>query len=98
MTDIGVGITLSLLRQPVYPDKMPSITVYSKPSCQACRLTYKQLEKVGVDYRAVDITEDPEAMELVRRLGYLSAPVVVAGEESWDGFRPDKIRALAPSE
>ena len=76
---------------------MPStITVYSKPSCQACRLTYQQLDKVGVDYKSVDITEDQEAFDYVQSLGLKSAPVVVAeGFEPWDGFRPDRIKALA---
>ena len=75
---------------------MPStITVYTKPSCQACKATYRQLEKVGVDYRVVDITEDQEAMEYVQSLGYKAAPVVVAGEDSWDGYRPDRIQKLA---
>jgi glutaredoxin-like protein NrdH len=27
-------------------------------------------------------------------LGYLQAPVVVAGNEHWSGFRPDRIKAL----
>ena len=30
-------------------------------------------------------------------LGYLQAPVVVAGNEHWSGFRPDRIKALAGS-
>jgi glutaredoxin-like protein NrdH len=28
-------------------------------------------------------------------LGYLQAPVVVAGNEHWSGFRPDRIKALS---
>jgi glutaredoxin-like protein NrdH len=27
--------------------------------------------------------------------GYLQAPVVVAGEDHWAGFRPDLIKAIA---
>ena len=27
-------------------------------------------------------------------LGYKQAPVVIAGEDHWSGFRPDKIGAL----
>ena len=30
-----------------------------------------------------------------RALDYAQAPVVVAGEDHWSGFRPDKIKALA---
>jgi glutaredoxin-like protein NrdH len=28
-------------------------------------------------------------------LGHLQAPVVIAGESHWSGFRPDRIKALA---
>lgn len=43
----------------------------------------------------VDISADVDALERVRALGFLQAPVVVAGEEVWAGFRPDRITALA---
>lgn len=76
----------------------PGITVYTKPSCQACKATYRQLDKFGVEYTVVDITQDADALEFVRSLGYQSAPVVVAGEQNWDGFRPDRIRALSAPE
>lgn len=71
-----------------------SITVYSKPSCVQCDATYRALDKHGIDYAVVDVTQDPEALAAVRELGYLQAPVVVAGTEHWSGFRPDKIKAL----
>jgi glutaredoxin-like protein NrdH len=43
----------------------------------------------------VDISLDSEARDYVMALGYLQAPVVVAGNEHWSGFRPDRIKALA---
>lgn len=71
-----------------------TITVYTKPACVQCKATYKALDKQGVDYKLVDITEVPEARDYVMSLGYLQAPVVVAGEDHWSGFRPDRIKAL----
>ncbi|GAA4384950.1 glutaredoxin-like protein NrdH [Tsukamurella soli] len=71
------------------------ITVYTKPACVQCNATYKALDKVGVSYRVVDITEEPDARDYVMALGYLQAPVVVVGEAHWSGFRPDRIKALA---
>lgn len=38
---------------------------------------------------------DEEAFEYVKSLGYQSAPVVVAGDDHWSGFLPDRIAALA---
>ncbi|ORA29285.1 redoxin NrdH [Mycobacterium aquaticum] len=74
---------------------MSHITVYTKPACVQCNATYKALDKQGLNYRIIDITLDSEARDYVMALGYLQAPVVVAGDEHWSGFRPDRIKALA---
>ncbi len=71
------------------------ITVYTKPACVQCNATYKALDRQGVAYNVVDISEDTEARDYVMALGYLQAPVVVAGETHWSGFRPDQISAVA---
>ncbi|UGT63872.1 glutaredoxin-like protein NrdH [Nocardia asteroides] len=72
-----------------------TITVYTKPACVQCNATYKALDKAGVDYSIVDISQNDDARDFVMALGYLQAPVVVAGEDHWSGFRPDRIKALA---
>lgn len=71
------------------------VTVYTKPACVQCNATYKALDKQGLEYEIVDISVDDEAREYVMALGYLQAPVVVAGGDHWSGFRPDRIKALA---
>ena len=71
-----------------------SITIYTKPACVQCTATKKAFDKQGIAYNLVDITEDPAARDYVMSLGYLQAPVVVAGDEHWSGFRPDHIKAL----
>ncbi|MBH2007201.1 glutaredoxin-like protein NrdH [Candidatus Saccharibacteria bacterium] len=72
-----------------------TITVYTKPACVQCDATYRALDKNGLQYDTVDITEDANARDYVMTiLGYLQAPVVVAGEDHWSGFRPDRIKAL----
>ena len=73
----------------------PLITVYTKPACVQCNATYKALDKQGIAYEKVDITLDSEARDYVMALGYLQAPVVVAGDQHWSGFRPDRIKSLA---
>lgn len=72
-----------------------TVTVYTKPACVQCNATYKALEKQGIEFEKVDITLDSEARDYVMALGYLQAPVVVAGNEHWSGFRPDRIKALS---
>lgn len=72
-----------------------AITVYTKPACVQCNATYKALDKQGIEYEVVDITQDADARDYVMALGYLQAPVVVADDEHWSGFRLDRIKALA---
>ncbi|NMD64241.1 UNVERIFIED_ORG: ribonucleoside-diphosphate reductase class Ib glutaredoxin subunit [Nocardia globerula] len=71
-----------------------SVTVYTKPACVQCNATYRALDQAGIDYNIIDITEDAQARDYVMSLGYLQAPVVVAGEAHWSGFRPDRIKEL----
>lgn len=72
-----------------------AVTVYTKPSCVQCNMTYRELDKQGIEYNVLDVTADETALEAVKGLGYLQAPVVVADDEHWSGFRPDKISELA---
>lgn len=74
---------------------MPAIAVYSKPKCVQCSQTYRQLDRLGLEYTLVDITEDPTAYEYVTKtLGYSQAPVVVTEDDHWSGYNPDKLKAL----
>lgn len=72
-----------------------AITVYTKPSCVQCTATYRALDSKGIEYDVLDLSEDETALQTVKELGYLQAPVVVTDEGHWSGFRPDKIAELA---
>ncbi|WP_336794312.1 glutaredoxin-like protein NrdH [Gordonia malaquae] len=72
-----------------------SVVLYTKPACVQCNATHKQLDKLGVSYEVIDISEDDTARDYVMGLGYLQAPVVVDGDDHWSGFRPDKLKRLA---
>lgn len=71
-----------------------TVTLYTKPACVQCTATKKALDKNGVEYDVVDLSEDADARDYVMSLGYLQAPIVIAGEQHWAGFKPDAIRAL----
>lgn len=71
-----------------------NITVYSKPACVQCTATTRALDARGLNYDIIDLTRDDEAMARVTALGYRQAPVVVAGDSHWAGFRPDMIGQL----
>ena len=71
------------------------ITVYSKPACVQCTATTREMDRKNIPYTYIDLTKDADAMTIVRDLGYMQAPVIVAGDDHWAGFRPDKIAKLA---
>jgi hypothetical protein len=56
------------------------------------------LDKRGVGYETVDLSEDAASRERLTGLGFASAPVVEvdepAGQERWSGFRPDLLKVF----
>lgn len=72
-----------------------TVTVYSKPACVQCTATTRALDAKGIAYRVVDLSKDAVALAKVAALGYKQAPVVIAGDAHWAGFRPDMIGRLA---
>lgn len=71
------------------------VTLYKLPGCVQCTMTERALSDAGVDFVMVDLAGDECAADLVKRFGYLSAPVVVDGAEHWSGFDPERIKAAA---
>ena len=71
------------------------VTVYTLPACVQCESTKRMLTRGNVPFEEINMSENLDALEMVKGLGYTAAPVVVAGEEHWSGFRPDKISTLS---
>jgi glutaredoxin-like protein NrdH len=72
-----------------------AVKVYTLPACVQCDSTKRMMQRNQIEYEEVDMSQDPVALEMVKTLGYTAAPVVVAGEEHWSGFRLDRIQALS---
>ncbi|KIU17931.1 glutaredoxin family protein [Mycolicibacterium llatzerense] len=74
------------------------VTVYTKPACPACDATKRRLKKLGIEFHEAQIL-DGEYAEALAELGITQAPVVCASvdgdEQTWGGYRPDRIDALA---
>lgn len=68
-----------------------TVTIYGKPFCVQCKATYRALDRRKILYNIIDISEDTRALSYVQSLGYRQAPVIVAGDVHWSGFRPDLI-------
>lgn len=81
-----------------------TLTLYSKPDCQQCKASDRRLtaNQGEGSFAYVDMSEDPDAMALVKDLGYLQAPVILVTNddgsqvEHWSGYRPDKIDEYHP--
>ena len=72
-----------------------SVVVYTLPSCVQCDSTKRMLKRKDIAFEEVDLSQDSEAMDMVRGLGYTSAPVVIHGADHWSGFRIDRLNALS---
>lgn len=74
--------------------------VYTKPGCQPCKATKRQLAALDANWEEVELTEEKASQ--FRSQGFLQAPIVEVYdamdefgveelEERWSGFRPDMI-------
>ena len=73
---------------------MMEVTVYTMPNCVQCEQSKRYLDTKQVEYSVVDISEDSEAYEFVTSLGYKSAPIIVAGNDHWSGFRLERLNGI----
>jgi glutaredoxin-like protein NrdH len=70
------------------------VTVYTNPSCVQCDMTKKFLDNNEINYKVVDLSQDQASLDMVLGLGFSAAPVVIAGESKWAGFKLDRLKAL----
>lgn len=74
------------------------ITIYTKKNCPACEATKKAMDRAGLDYEVIDVTDSAPRQQTLRGCGFRKMPVVEASDgevyRSWEGFRPDLIKQL----
>lgn len=74
------------------------VTVYTKSGCVQCRATTALMDRLGIDYELVDISNNPLIVTFLQGEGHKSLPVVFVDHdettETWSGFRPDLIKQL----
>ena len=65
-------------------------------SCVQCKATERKMDELGIDREVISLADvDPDQIEEWRNNDLKTAPIVEANGETWSGFRPDKIGALA---
>lgn len=56
---------------------MPSVTIYSTPTCPYCKMAKEWFGEKGVAYTEHDVASDQEkAEEMVKRSGQMGVPVI----------------------
>ena len=62
--------------------------------CPKCKLTKRKLEYLKINY--LEIVATDEDKEMLKGRGFMEFPVVVVNdwEDSWSGYRVDKINEL----
>ncbi|QDF15445.1 NrdH-like glutaredoxin [Gordonia phage Mollymur] len=77
-----------------------TVTVFSKPDdqCPQCKATKYWLRKRDIDFEVIDITVDEAALDRLKTLGHLRAPVVEltgidgAQVDVWSGHMDTKLK------
>jgi len=72
-----------------------TLIVYGKPQCPQCDTVKRHLDRLKVSYAYLDVTRDEAAKAHVQSLGYSGVPVVVAGDQHRQGYRPDWLNEVA---
>lgn len=59
------------------------IKIYGKVNgCNNCTVVKEKLEKYGIEYNFIDVTQDEESLNLIKSLGYRQVPVI-ENEGDW---------------
>lgn len=68
-------------------------TLLTQPGCGPCIAAKRALQSRKIPHEALNIQENPAALERLRALGYNSTPVTIneATGEHWAGFDPGRL-------
>lgn len=74
------------------------VTVYTRLGCVQCRATTNLLDRRGIKYEMVDVSDSAGWQQALRECGFSQMPVVQVTDDEdcqfWEGFRPDMIKQL----
>lgn len=74
---------------------MSKITLYTRNQCMQCKMTKRYLHSHHIDFHEINIDEQPQAIDQLRKQGFVSVPLLFIGEEApIVGFQPDALKKL----
>ncbi len=72
--------------------KPPRLVLYSMPNCPHCRRLRQWLRSRGIQFREEEIGRNRRAFKEFQRLGGRTVPLLRAGDRTFGGFDPERLR------
>lgn len=74
------------------------ILVYTTPFCAPCKAVKRYLTHLGVEYTAIDISDNPELRkDIFEKAHAQTVPIIQNGSRYVTGYKPEQIKALVTS-
>lgn len=74
---------------------MPSVTIYSTPSCHFCHAAKEMFEANHVPFTEHNVAADlPRRQEMIQKSGQMGVPVILVDNEVVVGFDEGRLRDL----
>ena len=74
---------------------MPTIKIYTTPTCHYCKMTKEFLDENKIEYNAVDVTVDEIARnEMIEKSGQMGVPVIDIDGQILVGFNKEKLSEM----
>ena len=70
------------------------VTVFSKHNCMQCNMVKKWLADKAVQFKEINIDDEPQYIDHVKEMGFMAAPIIVKDNVSFSGFRPAELAKL----
>ncbi len=75
----------------------PQVTIYSTRGCSYCVAAKRLMERHGVPFNDIDLSDDPEALRALKdRTDHRTVPQIFVGERFIGGY--DELSALVRRE
>lgn len=72
-----------------------TVIIYTTPFCAPCTQTKKYLTHIGVDYTAIDISENDELRkDIFEKAHAVTVPIIQKGKSYVVGYKPAEIKEL----
>lgn len=74
------------------------IRVWTNENCIQCDRTKKFLDDNNIKYLTLSLSDNPDDTRRFIDMGFKSAPIVETPNETWSGFKLEKLKSLVTEE